>query len=169
MTNQWCLILFNSLISRSPALQLNREKNQAHLLQSSPPHLTLNSPAWKRIQGHTLKIRASCRSTLYVHAGRRPAVNLLLTTPISPGSVSVCFTVTWITELGRFRASIIMATLSGTVLLFLLDSRGDRQEINKACYETGRWEGFTSAYPSMHHFYAESSNIHIQPLVFFEG
>lgn len=51
-----------------------------------------------------------------------------LTTPISPESVSVCFTVTWITGLGRFRANIVMATLSGTVLLFLFRHRWETGE-----------------------------------------
>lgn len=45
--------------------------------------------------------------------------NGTLTTPINPGSVSVCFTVTWMTGFGLFLVNIVMATLSGTVLLFL--------------------------------------------------
>lgn len=74
------------------------------------------------------------------HVGRCPAFFLFgLTTPISPGSVSVCFTVTWITGLGRFRASIIMATLSGTVLLFLLDKETREEKFNDK--ETGRQRG----------------------------
>ena len=44
---------------------------------------------------------------------------MTLTTPINPVSVSVCFTVTWMTGLGLFRVNIVMATLSGAVLLFL--------------------------------------------------
>jgi len=43
----------------------------------------------------------------------------VLLTPISPGSVSVCFTVTCITGLGLFLVNTDVATLSGTVLLFL--------------------------------------------------
>ena len=127
-----------SFISYPSASQSNPEKDKNHLPLSSPPRPTSSSPAWKRIQRHVIKIRTQCRSTLCFHVGRCPAFFFLfgLTTPISPGSVSVCFTVTWITGLGRFRASIIMATLSGTVLLFLLDEKTREEKFNDK--ETGR-------------------------------
>lgn len=47
-------------------------------------------------------------------------------TPINPGSVSVCFTVTWITGLGMFLVNTVMATQSGTVLLFLCGKKKTR-------------------------------------------
>lgn len=110
------------------------------------------------------------RLSLYVHSGRRPASNLLLTTPISPGSVSVCFTVTWITELGRFRASIIMATLSGTVLLFLLGREASDKEY-KVNYGSGRpCKEFTSILcQSICRFYEESFSIYMYPLLLCAG
>lgn len=76
-----------------------------------------------------------------------------LTTPINPGSVSVCLTVTWITGLGRLRASIVMATLSGTVLLFLLDRETrERGEIKwcKEKREMERWGVYESPYINKH-------------------
>ena len=86
-----------------------------HYLLYRSPHLTLDIPGGREIQRHSIYIQHVLHKSILTNQ----SVNNPLTTPISPWSVSVCLTVTWITGLGLFPTNKVMATLSGTVLLFL--------------------------------------------------